>query len=183
MFDIKPYETKMEKAIAAYEEELSTVRAGRASAAVLNNINVDYYGSPTPIPQVADVKATDPRTVVVQPWDASLIKDIEKAILSSDLGINPQNDGKIIRLAFPQLTEEKRKELTKTISRYGEDAKIAIRNIRREANDIAKDMKKKSDLTEDDLKSAEKKVQDLTDKFTKIIDALTDKKSKEVMTV
>lgn len=181
--DTKPYEEKMQKTVNAYEKEFSTIRAGRANPAVLDKINVDYYGTPTPINSVAEIKVPEPRMITIQPWDAKLLKDIEKAILASDIGITPNNDGKILRLAFPQPTEERRKELTKQITKMGEEGKVAIRNIRREATDKIKDMKKKSEMTEDEQKQSEKLIQDVTDKFTKMMDAVVAAKNKEIMTV
>lgn len=181
--DTKVYEEKMKKSIAAYQAELDSVRVGRANANVLNKITVDYYGSPTQISAVAQVTTPDARTLAIQPWDASTLKAIEKAILMSDLGINPQNDGKVIRLTFPALTEDRRKELSKQVAKMGEDAKVAIRNIRRDAIDKCKDMKKKSEMTEDEQKSSEKTVQDLTDKYIKELDAVTAKKSAEIMAI
>lgn len=181
--DIKPYEEKMKKSIASYEENLSTIRAGRANSAVISKVMVEYYGTPTAINQMAEVKAADARTLVIQPWDASTLKDIEKAILASDVGITPQNDGKIIRLIFPQLTEERRKELKKSIAKMGEEAKVAIRNIRREGNDKCKDMKKDGEMNEDELKQSEKLIQDLTDKFIKTVDTVTAEKDKEIMSI
>ena len=163
--------------------DFASVRAGRANAAVLDKITVDYYGTMTPIQQVASISTPDPRSLMIQPWDASLLKDIEKAIQASDLGINPQNDGRVIRLAFPQLTEERRKELTKQVRKYGENGKVAIRNIRRDAMDKLKALEKKSEITEDDRKEDEKELQDLTDKRCKEIDALTAAKEKELMAV
>ena len=162
--DLKPFEEKMKKAISVYEENLSTIRAGRANPNALAKISVDYYGSPTPISGVAAVSISDARTLVIQPWDASTVKDIEKAILASDHGIPPQNDGKTIRQIFPQPTEERRKEMTKQIAKMGEEAKVAVRNVRRDANDKIKDQKKKSEMTEDEAKVSEKSCQDLTDK-------------------
>ena len=181
--DVKPYEEKMKKSVAAFEAELATIRAGRANASVLDRINVDYYGSPTAINAIAAVKATDAMTLTITPWDASTVKMIEKAIQASDLGINPVSDGKVIRLAFPQPTEEKRKQLTKDVAKMAEDAKVAIRNIRRDANDKAKDMKKNSEMTEDEQKASEKTVQDLTDKYSKMIDSVADAKNKEIMSI
>ena len=177
------YEAKMKKTVEVVTSDFAAVRAGRASAAVLDKITVDYYGTPTPLHQVGTISSPDPRTLVIQPWDATLLKQIEKAIQSSDLGINPQNDGKLIRLSFPQLTEERRKELTKQVRKYGENGKIAVRNIRRDAVDKFKAMKKKSELTEDDLKECEKEMQDLTDKYCKEIDTLTAKKEEELLAV
>ena len=180
-FDTKPYEEKMQKSIAAYEENLESIRAGRANASILAKVNFEYYGSPTPISQMAEIKATDARTLVIQPWDGSTLKTIEKAILASDLGITPMNDGKVIRLVFPQLTEERRREMAKQIAKYGEDAKVAIRNLRRDANDATKEAKKKSEMTEDEVKASDKAVQDLTDRYIKEIDKMTEEKTKEIM--
>ncbi len=182
-YDIKHTEEKMKKAIAALEENLASIRVGRANANVLSKVTVDYYGAPTPINQVAEVKVTDPKTLVVQPWDASTLKNIEKAILASDVGITPQNDGKVLRLIFPQLTEERRKEIQKQVSKMSEDAKVAIRNVRREANDKCKDMKKNGEMNEDELKQSEKTIQDLTDKYIKETEAVNDAKNKEVMSI
>ena len=182
-YDIKHTEEKMKKAIAALEENLASIRVGRANANVLSKVTVDYYGAPTPINQVAEVKVTDPKTLVVQPWDASTLKNIEKAILASDVGITPQNDGKVLRLIFPQLTEERRKEIQKQVSKMSEDAKVAIRNVRREANDKCKDMKKNGEMNEDELKQSEKTIQDLTDKHVKKIDEMCAKKEKELMEI
>ncbi len=181
--DVKPYEEKMKKSIAAFEAELATIRAGRANASVLDRISVDYYGSPTAINAIAAVKATDAMTLTITPWDVSTVKMIEKAIQASDLGINPVSDGKVIRLAFPQPTEEKRKQLTKDVAKMAEEAKVAIRNIRRDANDKAKDMKKNSEMTEDEQKASEKSIQDLTDKYSKVIDSVADAKNKEIMSI
>lgn len=173
----------MDKVIAYYKEELNTVRVGRANAAVLDKVFVDYYGTMTPVNQVGTISTPDPRTLMIQPWDATLLKAIEKAILASEVGINPQNDGKVIRLSFPQLTEERRKELSKTVSKKGEEAKVGVRNVRRDAMDEYKALKKKNEITEDDLKAAEKDIQDLTDMKIKEIDAVTDKKQKEIMSI
>ena len=181
--DTKDYEAKMKKTIAAYVENLSTIRAGRANPDVLKKINVDYYGSPTPISSIAEIKVTDARTIVITAWDKSAMKGIEKAILTSDLGINPQNDGTAIRLSFPPTTEERRRELSKQIAKLGEDAKVAIRNIRRDANDKVKTMKKNSEMTEDEAKQSDKLIQDLTDKYIKEIDAITAAKTKEIMEI
>ncbi|MBE6541829.1 MAG: ribosome recycling factor [Ruminococcaceae bacterium] len=181
--DTKEYESKMKKTIEVYKEELSLIRAGRANTAVFNKVTVDYYGVPTAIPQMAEVKVTDPRTVMISPWDASTIKNIEKAILASDIGITPVNDGKTLRLAFPQLTEERRKEIKKGISKQSEDAKVAIRNIRRDANDKSKAMKKNSEMTEDEQKQSDKTIQDMTDKFIKEIETITAAKEKEIMEI
>ena len=183
MSEIKIYEEKMLKTIEHVKADFAAVRAGRANAGVLDRIMVEYYGTPTPLNQVAAIASPDPRTLTIQPWDGTLLRAIEKAIQTSDLGINPQNDGRIIRLAFPQLTEERRKELTKQVHKYGEDGKVAIRNIRREAMDAFKKAEKKSEITEDDLKKLEKDLQDLTDKQCKALDDLTAKKEKELMAV
>lgn len=179
----KDYEAKMQKSISAYQSELESIRVGRANPAVLNKITVDYYGVPTQINQMSEVKVTDARTILISPWDASTLKNIERAITASDLGITPANDGKTLRLVFPQLTEERRKELSKQTSKMGEDAKVAIRNIRRDFNDKVKDMKKKNEMTEDEQKQSEKEIQDLTDKYIKDIDAITARKAKEIMDI
>ena len=181
--DTKDYEENMTKSLSSYKENLSTIRAGRATPDVLKKIEVDYYGSPTAISSIAEVKVTDARTLTITAWDKSAMKGIEKAILTSDLGINPQNDGSCIRLTFPPMTEERRRELSKQISKMGEDAKVAIRNIRRDANDKIKAMKKDSEMTEDEAKQSDKTVQDLTDKFIKEIDAVTASKTKEIMEI
>ena len=181
--DVKVYEEKMKKTISSYSENLSTIRAGRANPDVLKKINVDYYGSPTPISSIAEIKVTDARTIMITAWDKSIIKGIEKAILTSDLGINPQSDGSAIRLTFPPTTEERRKELSKQIAKLGEDAKVAIRNIRRDANDKVKADKKNSIMTEDEAKQSDKLVQDLTDKYIKEIDSITVAKTKEIMEI
>ncbi len=177
------YDKKMQKTIEVVKDEFAAVRAGRANPAVLDRLNVEYYGSETPIHQLAGISSPDARTLVIQPWDASLLKAIEKAILSSDLGLNPQNDGKVIRLLFPQLTEERRRELIKLVKKYSEGGKVAVRNIRRDAMDKCKALKKKSEITEDDLKDYEKEFQDLTDKRCKEIDELTGQKEAELMEV
>lgn len=181
--DLKPYEVKMQKSLDVLAENLAGIRAGRANASVLNKITVDYYGTASPIQQVAAVASPDPRTLTIQPWDASLLKEIVKAIQTSELGINPQNDGKLIRLSFPPLTEERRKELIKQVSKEGEASKVAIRNIRRDAIDKWKAAKKKSEITEDELADAEKDMQRLTDKYTKEIDKTTAAKSEELKSV
>ena len=181
--EYKVYEEKMKKSIESVMSDFDTVRAGRANASVLNRISVDYYGTPTPIQQIGSIGSPDPRTLVITPWDASILKGIEKAIQESDLGINPQNDGKCIRLAFPQLTEERRKELIKQVKKYGEDAKVAVRNVRRDAVDFVKKAQKKGELTEDDQKKAEKDIQELTDKYIKKIDEMCAKKDKELMEI
>ena len=181
--DVKEFETKMTKSVASYKENLSTIRAGRANPDVLKKIEVDYYGSPTAISAIAEIKVTDARTIVITAWDKSAMKGIEKAILTSDLGIHPQNDGACIRLTFPPMTEERRKELSKQVSKMGEDAKVAIRNIRRDANDKTKAMKKNSEMTEDEAKLSDKQIQDLTDKYIKDIDTVTAAKTKEIMEI
>ena len=175
------YKVKMEKTIEVMKHEFNTIRAGRANVAVLDKITVDYYGAPTPIQQVASVSTPEPRMLAIQPWDASALKLIEKAILASDLGINPTNDGKIIRLLFPQLTEERRRDLTKEVKNMAEGGKVAIRNIRRDAIDHFKKAQKASEITEDELKSLEKDMQDLTDKYVKEVDVESGKKEKELM--
>ena len=174
---------KMEKSISVYSEKLSEVRAGRANPAIVNKIKIDYYGTPTPINQVAGVSVPEARLIVIQPWDVSVLKEIEKAILASDIGINPNNDGKVIRLAFPELNEERRKELVKEIRKMAEEAKVAIRAIRREGIDNAKAEQKEGNITEDELKQAENDIQKLTDKNIEEIDKILEKKEKEVMSV
>ena len=181
--ELKAYEERMRKSVASVAADFAAVRAGRANAAVLDRIMVDYYGTPTPIHQIASIGSPDPRTLTIQPWDAQAVKLICKAIQESDLGINPQNDGKIIRLAFPQLTEERRKELVKQIAKYAEGGKVAIRNIRRDAVEAFKAQKKNGEITEDDMKIAEKDIQKMTDDMSKEIDALTEKKEKELLEV
>ncbi len=183
MFDIKPFEERMKKSISVLEEDFATIRVGRASAKVLDKITVPYYGTPTGLDGVATIKASDARTLVITPWEANMVKEIEKAILASDVGITPTNDGKCVRLVFPALTEERRKELTKKTAKMGEDCKVAIRNVRRDANDAAKAMKKNSEITEDDLKSAEKTIQDVTDKYIKEVDSVIARKDKEIMEI
>ena len=182
-FDTKEFEGKMSKTLDALRQNLGTVRAGKANPEVLSRVSVDYYGTPTPVAQMAAIQVPDPRTLVIAPWDTTTLKDIEKAILASDVGITPQSDGKVIRLAFPQPTEERRKELAKQVSKLCEDAKVAIRNLRRDANDKVKELKKNGELTEDDVKISDKKVQDLTDKYIKDIDAIGAEKSKEIMSI
>ena len=179
----KEFDAKMGKTIEVVKSDFASVRAGRANAGVLDKITVDYYGAPTPLNQVAAISSPDPRVLQIQPWDATILKAIEKAIQVSDLGINPQNDGRVIRLMFPQLTEERRKELTKQVRKYGENGKVAIRNIRRDAMDKYKALEKKGELTEDDRKEHEKEIQDITDKRCKEIDELTAKKEAELMAV
>lgn len=183
MSDQKQVEEKMKHVIASLSEEFAAVRAGRANPAILDKVRVDYYGTPTSVNQMAAISVPEARTLMIQPWDPSTLKGIEKAIIASDIGINPQNDGKVIRLNFPALTEERRKELVKNIRKYAEEAKVAIRNVRRDAVDEYKNQKKKSIITEDDLKDAEKEIQDLTDKFCADIDTATQKKEKEIMSV
>lgn len=179
----KIYDEKMLKTIEVVKANFASVRAGRANAGVLDRISVEYYGTPTALNQVAAVSSPDARTLVIQPWDGTLLKAIEKAIQTSDLGINPQNDGRVIRLAFPQLTEERRKELGKQVKKYGEEGKVAVRNIRRDAMEEIKKKTKKAELTEDDQKNLEKELQELTEKRCKDIDDLTAKKEKELMAV
>lgn len=179
----KETEEKMTKTISSCRDELNTMRAGRANPAILDRVMVDYYGAITPINQVANVSAPEPRMIVIQPWDASIMQEIEKAIMKSDLGLNPSNDGKIIRLSIPQLTEERRKDLSKLIKKTGENSKVAIRNQRRDANDSIKKMVKSNDLNEDEAKQAEDKVQTITDKFIKEIDVMIEQKEKEIMEV
>ena len=181
--DFKDYARRMDKALDHLQEEFGAVRAGRANAKVLDRICVEYYGSETPLNGVATISSPDARTLVIQPWDTKLLKDIAKAIQVSDLGINPQNDGKVIRLVFPQLTEERRKDLTKQVKKYAEDAKVAMRNIRRDGMDYVKKLKKASEITEDDQKKAEKDLQDLLDKNIKKVDAALAAKEKELMAI
>lgn len=176
-------EEKMDKSLNALDREFKSVRAGRANPAVLDKVLVDYYGTPTPVQQMAAVSVPEGRTLQIQPWDVSTLRDIEKAILTSDIGINPQNDGKVIRLMFPPLTEERRRDLVKDIRKMGEDTKVAIRSIRRDALEKAKAKKKNNEITEDDLSGAEKKIQNLTDKFCKEADDLTTAKEKEIMEI
>ncbi|MCI8618874.1 MAG: ribosome recycling factor [Oscillospiraceae bacterium] len=181
--DFKDYTKKMDKTMDVLEENFGAVRAGRANARVLDRITVEYYGSETQLAGVATISSPDARTLVIQPWDTKLLKDIQKAIQTSDLGINPQNDGRVIRLVFPQLTEERRRELTKQVKKYAEDAKVALRNVRRDAMDFIKALKKKSEITEDDQKKAEKDLQDLTDKYIKKVDTACAAKEKELMAI
>lgn len=176
-------EEKMNKRVEGFNGELKTIRAGRANAQVLDKISIDYYGSQTPIAQVGSISSPEPRLLVIQPWDLSVLKEIEKAILKSELGISPQNDGKVIRLAFPPLTEERRKELVKTVKKYSEEAKVQIRNARRDAMDDYKAQKKNGEVTEDELKTIEKDIQALTDKYIKEIDDITAAKEKEILEV
>ncbi|MCQ2428362.1 MAG: ribosome recycling factor [Clostridia bacterium] len=181
--DCKSYEEKMKKTISSYENELSLIRAGRANPLLLAPVTFEYYGAPTPINTMADIKVTDAKTVMVSPYDASTLKAIEKAILASDIGITPNNDGKCLRLIFPQPTEERRKELAKQVQKLGEDSKVALRNVRRDANDFCKAQKKASLMTEDEQKTSEKSIQDLTDKYTKLLDGITSAKIKEIMDI
>ena len=176
-------ESKMEKRINGYSGELKTIRAGRANASVLDKVAIDYYGTMTPVNQVGSISSPDPRQLVIQPWDATALKEIEKAIIASEIGITPQNDGKVIRLNFPPLTEERRKELVKTVKKYTEEAKVQIRNVRRDALDDYKKKKKDGEVTEDDLKEIEKDIQKLTDKYIKEIDDICAAKEKEILEV
>ena len=179
--DFKEFARRMEKSLEHLQEEFGAVRAGRANAKVLDRITVEYYGSETALNGVATISSPDARTLIIQPWDTKLLKDIAKAIQMSDLGINPQNDGRVIRLTFPQLTEERRKELVKQVRKYGEEAKVAMRNIRRDGMDLVKKLKKNSEITEDDQKKAEKDLQDLLDKHIKRVDEALAAKEKELM--
>ena len=182
-YDTKALESRMQKAIAAYENNLADIRASQANAAVLNRVTFDYYGAPTAIKDMAGISITDARTLVITPYDKSTLKAMEKAIQTSDVGINPQNDGTVIRLNFPQLTEERRKQLAKQVKGMGEEAKVALRNIRRDANDEVKKAKKDNLMTEDEVTAAEKAIQDVTDKLTKQIDTITAAKEKELMAI
>lgn len=181
--EYKEFEGKMQKTIEVLKREYATIRAGRANPAILDRISIDYYGTPTPLQQVASISSPEARTLIIQPWDASVIKAVEKAILVSDIGINPQNDGKMLRLNFPPLTEERRKELIKQVFRFAEEAKVAIRNVRREAIEIFKAQKKKSEITEDDFKVSETDIQEMTDNFCKEIDVVAHKKEKELLEI
>lgn len=181
--DYTNIEERMKKTISVYDENLSEIRAGRANPAILNKLTVEYYGTATPINQVAGISVPEARLIVIQPWDGSVLKEIERAILASDIGITPNNDGKVIRLNFPELNEERRKELVKDIKKMGEEAKVAVRQVRRDGLDEFKKQQKDSLITEDDLKQAEDQVQKLTDKYVEEIDKLTDAKEKEVMTL
>ena len=181
--DFKDFSRRMDKTLEVLDENFGAVRAGRANAKVLDRITVEYYGSETPLNGVATISSPDARTLVVQPWDTKLLKDIQKAIQTSDLGINPQNDGRVIRLVFPMLTEERRKELTKQVKKYAEDAKVAMRNVRRDGMDYVKKLKKNSEITEDDQKKAEKDLQDLLDQYIKKVDAALAAKEKELMSL
>ncbi|MBR1845328.1 MAG: ribosome recycling factor [Oscillospiraceae bacterium] len=179
----KATEARMQKSVAAVQADFASVRAGRANPQVLDRLTVEYYGVPTPLNQVASISSPDPRQLVIKPWDSSLLRPIEKAINTSDLGINPQNDGKVVRLTFPQLTEERRRDLAKQVKKYSEAGKVAVRNIRRDTMDKIKAMKKKAEITEDDVKDLEKDIQKLTDDYCKKIDVLAAEKEKELMSV
>jgi len=181
--ELKPVEEKMKKTISVLKEELSTLRAGRANPAILDKVHVDYYGVPTPITQLGNISVPEARVILIQPWEQKILKDMEKAILKSDIGITPNNDGKVIRLVFPPLTEERRKELTKIAKKTGEEAKVAIRSIRRDTIDHYKQQKKNSKITEDDLKNIEKEVQNLTDKYISEIDKIIELKEKEILEI
>ena len=183
MANYPEFEEKMQKRVSGFEGELKTIRAGRANAAVLDKVFVEYYGTMTPIAQVGSISVPEPRTLLIQPWDASILKEIEKAILTSDIGIAPQNDGKSIRLNFPPLTEERRKDLVKQVKKYTEEAKVQVRNVRRDALESFKTLKKNGELTEDDLKNAEKDIQKLTDKYTDLIDSIYAEKEKEIISI
>lgn len=183
MSDITIYEDKMKKSCEALAEEYTTIRAGRANPHILDKIRIDYYGTPTPLQQVANVSVPEARMIQIQPWESSLIKVIEKAILTSDVGITPSNDGRVIRLVFPELTEDRRKEIAKDVKKKGENAKVAVRNIRRDANDAMKRDSKTADISEDEVKNFETDIQKLTDKYIAEIDKLVDNKTKEIMTV
>ncbi len=183
MSEIREFEEKMNKTLEALNDEYATIRAGRANPHILDKIKVDYYGTPSSIQQVANVSVPEARMIQIQPWESSLIKDIEKAIMISDIGITPNNDGKVIRLVFPELTEDRRKELAKDVKKRGDNAKVAIRNIRRDANDAFKKMNKASEISDDELKNKEDEIQKLTDKFTNAIDKAIDEKTKEILTV
>ena len=181
--DTKAYEEKMQKSISSFSGELDVIRAGQANPQLVNRVSFEYYGAPTPITNMADVKVTDAKTVTITPYDPSTLKAMERALLASDIGITPANDGRALRLVFPQPTEERRKEIVKQVQKLGEDAKVAVRNIRRDANDVCKKLKKDSEMTEDEQKASEKAIQDLTDKFIKEIDEIVAKKSKEIMSI
>ena len=180
---VQKYEQKMTKTLDGFEAELTTIRAGRANPHILDKLTVDYYGSPTPIQQVANITVPEARMIQIQPWESSLIKGIEKAILTSDLGLNPNNDGKVIRLVFPELTEERRKDLAKDVKKKGEGAKVAVRNIRRDANDLLKKLEKGGEITEDELADGEDQIQKLTDKMIAKVDKAVEEKTAEIMTV
>lgn len=181
--DYTEIKEKMNKTIDNLNEKFAEIRAGRANPAILNKVKINYYGTPTPINQVAGVSVPEARLIVIQPWDMSVLKEIEKAILASDIGLNPNNDGKVIRLSFPELTEERRKELVKEIKKMAEESKIAVRNIRRDGIDLAKKLQKDGEMTEDELKSAENKIQEITDKSIEEIDKMTENKEKEILSI
>ena len=183
MSEIKEYEEKMSKSLDSLKEEFSSIRAGRANPHILDKIKVDYYGAPTSLQQVANISVPEARMIQIQPWESSLIKEIEKAILVSDLGITPNNDGKVIRLVFPELTEDRRKELAKDVKTKGDNAKVAIRNIRRDANDSLKKANKAGELSDDELSNSEDEVQKITDKYTALVDKAIEEKTKEILTV
>lgn len=183
MSDIKVYQEKMSKSLDALNEEFSSIRAGRANPHILDKIRIDYYGTPTSLQQVANISVPEARMIQIQPWESSLIKDIEKAILVSDLGITPNNDGKVIRLVFPELTEDRRKELAKDVKKKGDNAKVAIRNVRRDANDTFKKANKAGELSDDELSNAEDEVQKITDKYVALVDKAIEDKTKEILTV
>ena len=183
MANYPEYEDRMNKRVEGFHSELKTIRAGRANASVLDKVTVEYYGAVTPIAQIGSISTPEPRMLVIQPWDASILGEIEKAINKSEIGITPQNDGKVIRLNFPPLTEERRKELVKTVKKYSEEAKVQVRNVRRDAMDDFKKKQKASEITEDDLKGIEKDIQNLTDKYIKEIDDITSAKEKEILEV
>ena len=183
MSEIKEYEEKMSKSLDSLKEEFSSIRAGRANPHILDKIKVDYYGAPTSLQQVANISVPEARMIQIQPWESSLIKEIEKAILVSDLGITPNNDGKVIRLVFPELTEDRRKELAKDVKKKGDNAKVAIRNIRRDANDSLKKANKVGELSDDELSNSEDEVQKITDKYTALVDKAIEEKTKEILTV
>lgn len=181
--ELQELEERMQKSIDAFKQNLSEIRAGRANPAILNKVSVEYYGVPTPINQVAGISVPEARTIVIQPWDASILKSIEKAILASDIGLNPNNDGKVIRLNFPELTEERRKELAKDVRKIAEEARVGIRSIRRDGMDDVKNRQKKSEITEDEKADTEEKIQKLTDKYVEEIDKLLENKEKEIMNI
>ena len=183
MSDLGNIEEKMQKSVNVFTEQLAEIRAGRANPAILNKINISYYGVPTPINQVAGISVPEARLIVIQPWDVSILKEIEKAILTADIGINPNNDGKVIRLNFPELTEERRKDLVKDVRKIAEDARVSVRSVRREGMDMVKDLNKKSEITEDELRNDEDNIQKLTDKYVKEIDKLLENKEKDIMQI
>ena len=174
---------RMEKCVDSLDNDFASIRAGRANPAILNKVRVDYYGTPTPVNEVASITVSEATNLIIKPWDSSLLKVIERAINESDIGINPQNDGQVLRLLFPKLTEDRRKEICKDISKRAESAKVAMRSVRRDSIDEVKKMKKNNEITEDDVKNAEKKIQDITDKFTKLVDEISQKKEKEILSL